>query len=109
MAKLIRDGEVLSEVEIAATLKARLRGLIGSKHFEGLLLLRPANSVHTFFMRFPIDVAFLDRNLKIIDITAMKPWRIGWPRSKARSVMEARQGLYDEWNLRVGDVVEIVS
>lgn len=58
---------------------ARMRGLLGRATLpagEGILL-RPAGSVHTFFMRFPIDVVFCDRDLRIVKVVrGLKPWRM---------------------------------
>ena len=60
VAWLLRDGDVLASLEVAATRSARRRGLLGRDHLEGALLLERTRSVHTLGMRFPIDVAFLD-------------------------------------------------
>src|SRR5207253_1449246 len=65
---LIRDGEVLATLEVAASPAARLRGLLGRDGFGGAILIRHARSVHTIGMRFPIDVAFCDRDLRVVDI-----------------------------------------
>ena len=69
-----------------------------SSRDEGLLL-RPANSVHTAFMRFPIDVVFLDGELTVLDVVEdVPPWRMK-ARKGARAVLElgageaARQGI----------------
>jgi uncharacterized protein len=107
MAKLIRNGEVLSELEMANTAATRAKGLMGRKTFEDAIYLHPTNSVHTLFMRFTLDVAFLDKNLQVVAISSMKPWRMGWPRRKARSVIEATEGTFNKWNLQVGDALEI--
>jgi hypothetical protein len=98
---------VLAAVEVADTLGARMRGLLGRDGIEGALLLRPAKSVHTLGMRFPIDVAFCDRDLRVIATVCMRPHRVGVPRLRARCVIEARQGAFDRWRLRPGDQLEI--
>lgn len=54
-----RRGTVLASVEVAATRRARRRGLLGRAGIEGALLLAPARCVHTARMRFAIDVAYL--------------------------------------------------
>lgn len=66
-------------VEVAASYRARTRGLLGRDGIEGAMLLTPASSVHTFRMRFPIDVAHLDRRLTVIALTTMAPGRLGLP------------------------------
>ena len=107
MAWLLKDGDVLATLEIADGFESRLKGLLGRDHFEGALLLRPARSVHTFGMRFPIDVAFCDRQLKVLDVVRMGRHRMGLPRLRAHCVIEAQAGAFDRWRLRPGDELEI--
>ena len=96
------DGSVVCEhCLLAETALARLRGLLGRSGLssgEGMLL-RPAASIHTGFMRFPIDAVFLDRENRVVKVAAeLPPWRAAACRG-ARTVLElpageaARQGL----------------
>ncbi|MFC6983811.1 DUF192 domain-containing protein [Streptomyces cirratus] len=94
-------------LEIAASYRARTRGLLGRETITGALLLTPAASVHTFRMRFAIDVAHLDRNLTVIAVTTMPPGRLGLPRPRSRHVLEAAAGAMADWNLRPGTRVEV--
>jgi uncharacterized membrane protein (UPF0127 family) len=89
-------------LEIAASYRARTKGLLGRTAVEGALLLSPASSVHTFRMRMPIDVAYLDRDLVVIAVHTMKPGRLGRPRFRARHVLEAEAGVMAGWGVRVG-------
>ncbi|WP_374207202.1 DUF192 domain-containing protein [Streptomyces sp. APSN-46.1] len=89
-------------LEIAASYRARTRGLLGRDGVDGALLLTPAASVHTFRMRFAIDVAYLDRNLRVIALTTMAPGRLGLPRPRSRHILEAAAGAMAGWGLRVG-------
>ena len=107
MAWLLKDDRVLAHVEVADSFKARLRGLIGRKELEGAILLRPARSVHTFGMRFPIDVAYCDREMRVLALASMRPLRVGRPRPKAHVVVEARAGAFERWGLQVGDTLEV--
>jgi uncharacterized membrane protein (UPF0127 family) len=107
MAWLLRDGEVLASVEIASSLAARSRGLLGKRHFEGALLLRRTRSVHTIGMRIAIDVAFLSQDLQVIGTTSMPPYRVALPRRGGRSVLEAEAGAFERWKLVPGDSLEI--
>ena len=108
MAWLLRDGEVLASVELADGLRTRLRGLLGRDRIEGALLLRPAKSVHTIGMRFPIDVAFCDDELTVIDVcTPLRPNRVTRLHWKASCVIEAEAGAFDRWRLRAGDQLEL--
>ncbi|MFB6615377.1 DUF192 domain-containing protein [Streptomyces sp. NPDC085524] len=93
-------------LEVAASYRARTRGLLGRDGIDGALLLTPAASVHTFGMRFAIDVAYLDRNLRVRAVTTMPPGRLGLPRLRARHVLEAEAGAMAAWGLRVGTTVK---
>ena len=108
MGWLLRDGDVLASLETASGARQRAKGLLGRDGIDGALLLRPSMSVHTLGMRFPIDVAFCDRNLRVVAIVSgMQPWRLGLPRPRARVVIEAEAGSFERWALRVGDELEV--
>lgn len=87
---------------IAASYRARTRGLLGRDGFDGAIMLTPCNSVHTFGMRFAIDVAYLDRELRVLDVTTMRPGRLGLIRLRSRHVLEAEAGAMQAWGLRPG-------
>lgn len=106
-AWLLRDGEVLAAVEVADSFGGRLRGLLGRDGIEGAILLRPAKSVHTIGMRFPLDVAFCRRDLTVLEVTTMAPFRVGLPRVRAHCVIEAERGAFDRWRLQPGDQLEL--
>ncbi|WP_405744138.1 DUF192 domain-containing protein [Streptomyces sp. NBC_01525] len=89
-------------VEIAASYRARRRGLLGRDGVAGALLLTPASGVHTFGMRFAIDVAYLDRQLRVLAVRTMPPGRLGLPRPRARHVLEASAGAMAGWGLVAG-------
>jgi uncharacterized protein len=100
-----RGDLVCARCVLADTPLARLRGLLGRKELppdEGILLT-PSWSVHTWFMRFPIDVVFLEADLTVLGMReAVEPWRMkGW--WGARSVLELRAGTYERKGLRPGD------
>lgn len=102
------DGGGLSvPLEIAASYRARTRGLLGRDSVDGAMLLSPANSVHTFRMRIPIDVAYLSRDLTVLAVRTMRPGRLGMPRLRARHVLEAEAGVMAGWGVRVGVRVEV--
>lgn len=89
-------------LEVAASARARRRGLLGRDGIEGALLLTPASSVHTFGMRFAIDVAYLDANGRVRTVRTMRPNRVGLPRPWVRSVLEAEAGALERWGVRRG-------
>ncbi|MEV0776278.1 DUF192 domain-containing protein [Streptomyces sp. NPDC050428] len=90
------------ELEVAASYGARRRGLLGRAGLDGALLITPCNSVHTFRMGFTIDVAYLDKELKVVDVHTLKPGRLPLPRLRARHVLEAEAGAMERWGLRPG-------
>lgn len=94
-------------LEIAASYRARRKGLLGRDSVDGAMLLSPANSVHTFRMRMAIDVAYLDRRMKVLAVRTMPPGRLGMPRLRARHVLEAKAGAMARWGVRVGIRVEV--
>ena len=107
MAWLLRDGEVLAALEVVETLAERSKGLLGRDGVEGALLIKPARSVHTIGMRFPIDVAFCDREMTVVDTVTMGRFRVGRPRLRSRCVLEAEAGAFERWGLKPGDRLEI--
>jgi uncharacterized protein len=104
---LMSEARVLASTEVASDAKARRRGLLKRDHFEGALVLRPCRWVHTIGMRFPLDVAFVDREGVVIKTIRMGRHRLGWPVSKAAWVIEAEAGAFERWDLSIGDVVEL--
>jgi uncharacterized membrane protein (UPF0127 family) len=100
-----------TRVSVAANPWTRLRGLMGRRTLdegEGLLL-RGSGSVHTCFMRFPIDVVFLDRDMTVIGIApAVRPWRAA-ARRGAKAVLELAAGEAERRGLEVGDGVRVDS
>lgn len=107
MAWLVAGDHVIASLEIADTRRARRRGLLGRDGIEGALLLRPARQVHTFGMRFPIDVAHCDRDLVVLKVTTMAPNRLGRPVWRARSVIEAEAGSFARWGVEPGVQLEV--
>jgi uncharacterized protein len=105
------DGTVVCErCLLAETPLARLRGLLGRSGLasgEGLLL-RPAGSIHTAFMRFSIDAVFLDRADRVVKVAAaLRPWRAAVCRG-ARSVLELPAGEAARRGLRPGVSITLV-
>ncbi|WP_340558396.1 DUF192 domain-containing protein [Streptomyces sp. GSL17-111] len=104
---LLRVGEVAVPLEVAASVRARTRGLLGRDGVDGALLLTPAGGVHTFRMRFAIDVAYLTRDLRVLSVRTMPPGRLGLPRPRARHVLEATAGAMAAWGLVTGVTVTV--
>jgi uncharacterized protein len=103
---LLREGQVLAAAECADHYSDRSKGLIGQKGYDGALFLPRTRSVHTAFMQFPIDVAFLDRESRVLATARLVPWRVGLPRRNCRGILEARAGSFERWGIATGDVLE---
>ena len=115
LALLDGHGETICpRLSVADKPHARMKGLLGKRTLdadEGLLL-RPAGSVHTAFMRFSIDVVFLDPTLRVIDVAPnVSPWRMVGKRG-AKAVLElpageaGRRGIKPGMSLLVGEPKE---
>jgi uncharacterized membrane protein (UPF0127 family) len=107
MSWLVRGEDVLAAAEVAASRRARRIGLMGRDDIDGVLLLRPCRQVHTFGMRFPIDVAFCDRDGFVLHTSTLPPKRVSRPVFHAAFAIEARAGSFDRWKLNLGDVLEV--
>jgi uncharacterized membrane protein (UPF0127 family) len=90
---------------------SRLRGLIGRRGLvpgEGLLL-KPTPSIHTWFMRFPIDAVFLDADLRVLGVSPeLPPWRFAG-RRRTRAVLELPGGEARRLGLEAGAVLELTG
>jgi uncharacterized membrane protein (UPF0127 family) len=104
------DDRVLCErCLVARSPLARMRGLLGRRGLESGegLLLRPAGSVHTFFMRFPIDVVFLSRDGEVVKVVEKLPaWRTAAARG-AKTVVELASGEAERRGIRVGTAISV--
>jgi len=102
--------ELAGSLFVAATLFSRARGLLGRKGLppgEGLLI-RPCKGVHTFLMKFPIDVVFLDKDNRVIAaVEHLRPHRITKVLLSAASVIELPAGTLHASGTAVGDLVLI--
>ncbi len=107
MAWLVHGDRVIASLEIASTHTQRRRGLQGREGIEGALLLPRTRWVHTFGMRFAIDVAHCDSEMKVLRLTKMQPNRLGRPVWRARCVLEAEAGAFARWEITEGITVEI--
>ncbi|MCX5266950.1 DUF192 domain-containing protein [Streptomyces sp. NBC_00199] len=103
------DGGAVAIVplEVAASYRARTKGLLGRDAVVGALLLSPASGIHTFRMRIPIDVAYLTGDLTVLAVRTMRPGRLGLPRLRARHVLEAEAGTMAGWGVEAGARVTV--
>lgn len=112
-AWLVSNGRVLASARLAGDRRARRRGLLGTdasddhEGSEGALVLPSCRWVHTVGMRRAIEVAYLDGEGRVIKSVHMRPHRVGAPVPRAQSVVEASEGAFARWGLRVGDTIEV--
>jgi uncharacterized membrane protein (UPF0127 family) len=104
------DGTVVCEqCALADRAVPRMRGLLGRSELrrgEGILL-QPASSIHMWFMRFPIDAVFLDRDLRVLRVVrGLQPWRIA-SRRGAHAVLELAEGECDRRGVAEGQRLRI--
>ena len=87
---LVGPDGVAWTVDVPESWRERTRGLIGARLLgpHHAMLLERCRWVHTFGMRFPIDVVFLDRDLQVVDVRRVDPGRLTQPRLRARHVLE---------------------
>ncbi len=105
---------IASEVEVAATHLRRLVGLLGRTRKwatpGNALWIRPSKGIHTFGMLFPIDVIFLDGELRVVYLQEnVRPFRISAIRREALNVLELPALTINGTGTRVGDQLEIVA
>lgn len=116
MAKVVtliahEDQVVCERCKVAETPFTRLAGLLGRRQLpvgEGLLL-RPAPSIHTFFMRFPIDVVYLDYDFTVLGASPnVKPWRVAG-RYGTRAILELPAGEWERHGIEPGERLRLLG
>ena len=107
----MRNGRVLAHNVIGAfDSKARRQGLLGRGAFPDgqAMVIAPSNAIHTLGMKFPIDVAFVRRDGRVLKCApAVQPWRMAVA-LRAYAVIELPAGALTRHDTEVGDVMTIV-
>jgi len=101
-----RQEIVAKKVKLANTFFARLMGLMGKTHLapDEALVIEPCAQVHTMFMRFPIDLLFLDQdNYVLKTVAGLSPYRVSPKVAGARKVVELASGTIAEKHITVGE------
>ena len=103
---LTRGTSVAERCRVATSLRDRAVGLLATRGLaagDGLLIER-TQSIHMFFMRFPIDVVFTDRGARVTRTVAnLRPWRVVWWARGARDCIELPVGALAASGTTAGD------
>lgn len=88
---LINNNSIGNNIKIADNFFTRFKGLMFKKELninEGLII-NPCNSIHMFFMNFPLDILFVNENNEVVEILEnIKPWRVSKLYFNAEYVVE---------------------
>lgn len=108
---VVSTGQVVADkVRIAQDFKSRSVGLLnktGLKEGEGLLI-KPCSSIHTFFMKFPIDAVFLSRRFKVLKTYSnLAPWRLAGCPFGAHMVLELGSGVLKGLRLKMEEALRL--
>ena len=106
LRNVTRDIELASSARVARSYWSRLVGLLGRSSLQPgqALVLEPCGSVHTAFMRFTIDVLFLDRSRRVVKaVPSLKPFRLSGVLRGAHSAIELPSGVIASTATAVGD------
>jgi uncharacterized membrane protein (UPF0127 family) len=98
-----------SAVELAVTSETRRRGLLGRDSLDPAvaILIAPSSAIHTFFMRFPIDVVFVDRGGRVLKVVRnLRAWRMAGS-LRAHAVVEMNAGSLGPDDVTVGDQLRL--
>ena len=94
---LVYESEVIAKIYIADSFIKRFLGFMFRKnpHHEAILI-KPCNSIHTFFMKFSIDVLFINENMEVVKkIDGLKPRKIIMPQKNSKMVIEGTAGMFE--------------
>jgi uncharacterized membrane protein (UPF0127 family) len=108
--RLAGCGRQLADAELADTALRRMKGLLGREGLVegGGLVLTPCNSVHTWFMRFAIDVLFIDGAGTVLRaVRTMRPFQLAWGGFRAKTTIELPAGTLDAIGVQPGAHIRI--
>jgi uncharacterized protein len=102
---------IARQVHVALSRGARRQGLLGRSDIDAAaaLVLAPCWTIHTAFMRFAIDVLFVDREGRALRVVhALKPWRAA-SSVRAYAAIELKAGIAKEYGVEIGDCLRLAS
>lgn len=104
-----KDIVLCRKAKVAKSFSTRLIGLMFKKSMDGFdgMMITQCNSIHTFFMRYKLDLIFLDQNLNVVKIIEnIKPWRMTLMYFKSTQVLELEGGTL-KGKIQKGDQLEM--
>ncbi len=111
--QLRRHGEVIvPELDVAATMGRRMKGLLGRPSLadDAGLWIVPCSSIHMFFMKFPIDVVYVDKAGVVVRCVAnVQPWKTSRGGKGAHSVFELAAGAIARHGISEGDQLIVTA
>jgi uncharacterized protein len=101
----MHDHVIIPKVYVASGFFTRFLGLMGRKEIppDEAVLFPKCNSIHTFFMRFAIDVVLVGSDGHVTEVReAMMPWQMMLPRREAKHIIEMKAGVAKKLGITVG-------
>lgn len=112
MVEVYRDDSKICTAKEAKSFFKRARGLMFKKELkegEGLLIAfsshTKSRSIHSFFMRFTIDLIFIASDMSVVDLKTLKPWRTYNPKKDCKWVLEVNTKTIENNKIKIGDVL----
>jgi uncharacterized membrane protein (UPF0127 family) len=112
MIEIFKGSKRLCKARVADTFFSRFMGLMFRSELpadEGLLIeysrYLGSKSVHGFFMRFPLDLVFIDSEKRVVDIARLKPWKIYNPKADCVWVLELNSGFSEKHRIEISDAL----
>ncbi|RAP52200.1 MAG: hypothetical protein BZ138_03555 [Methanosphaera sp. rholeuAM270] len=103
----------IENIDYADTFYKRLVGLIGKKKINGLIFKQKhhnplSGSIHTCFMKIPIDIIYINNNMKIQESTTLAPWKLHIPqKGNIKYIIELPEKSIEKNNIEIGDTIQI--
>ena len=101
----------IKNIPIANSFMKRFLGLMGKNKFSGLIFKQKhtdkySNSIHTCFMKAPIDIIYINNEMKIQEITTLKPWKLYIPKKgNIKYIIELPENSVNKHHIKLDDIV----
>jgi uncharacterized protein len=110
ITNVTRQTTLADRCRVASSARDRTVGLLATPHPGEPLLIERSPSIHMFFMRYPIDVVFVDKQSRVAKVVPnLKPWRVVWWVRGARDCLELPAGALDGTATDAGDQLLIAD